>query len=245
MTTSACGRTGRSYAPYGHRPVPTARFVTWNIQRGRREGGDPDPDALLATCASFEADVLAVQELFRAAPGTSDDLLLRLADATGLTPVDGPAVEVGGGTYGNALLVRGPAEEVRCHHLPPSADPRERRAVVRCRWRGATVACCHLDHRGEAAVQLGAVLARVAGEGPAVVLGDLNLRPRGVRAVLAEVDGGWVALDAPAAFPAHRPNRAIDHVLLRGIPPAVPRPTSQPPVSDHRPVLVELAWPTR
>lgn len=224
--------------------MATARVVTWNIQRGRRDGGEPDHDLLLEAVAALDADVVALQELHRRALGTDEDLLLRLGAATGLTPVDGHAVVLDDGTYGNALLVRGEAEDVRRRRLPPSTAPRELRSVVSCRWRGVTVACCHLDHRGEAAVQLGAVLAHLAGDEPAVVLGDLNLLPRGVATVLREVGAGWTALDVPPAFPAHRPDRAIDHVLVRGIPAAAPRPRPpRPPVSDHRPVTVELTWP--
>ena len=222
----------------------TVRLVTWNIQRGRRDGGDPDPEALVAACAGLDADVLALQELHRSPVGGDGDLLLRIASATGLVPVDGHAIDLGGGTYGNALLVRGAPEEVCRQLLPPSAEPREVRSMVRCRWRGVTVVCCHLDHRGEAAVQLGALLTRLGTTAPAVVLGDLNLRPAGVRTVLGEVGPGWTALDVPAAFPADRPDRAIDHVLVRGLPVAIPRPPPRLAVSDHRPVTVELTFPT-
>jgi endonuclease/exonuclease/phosphatase family metal-dependent hydrolase len=224
--------------------VGTVRFVTWNVQRGKRDGGEPDHEALLATCAGFDADVLALQEVHRTDLGGPGDVLRAIGEATGLVPLDGHAIEVGDGTYGNALLVRGGADEVARHRLPASADARELRAVVRCRWRGLAVACTHLDHRGEAATQLGAVLARLAGDGPAVVLGDLNLRLAAVRPVLAAVAPAWTALEVPPAFPARRPDRAIDHVLLRGVAAAAPATSpARPPVSDHRAVVVELAWP--
>lgn len=220
------------------------RLVTWNVQRGRRDGGEPDHDALVAACAGLGADVLALQEVHRTDIGGPGDVLAAIAEATGLVPLDGHAIELRGGTYGNALLVRGGADDVVRHVLPASVEVREVRALVRCRWRGVQLACCHLDHRGEAATQLGAVLARLAGHGPAVVLGDLNLRPPAVRAILAGVAPAWTALDVPAAFPAHRPDRAIDHVLLRGLAAAGPAaPPPRLPVSDHRPVAVEVTWP--
>jgi endonuclease/exonuclease/phosphatase family metal-dependent hydrolase len=224
--------------------VGTVRVVTWNIQRGKRDGGEPDHAALVATCAGFGADVLALQEVHRAEPGGPGDVLLAIAEATGLTPLDGHAIEVRGGTYGNALLVRGEADEVVRHRLPASADARELRSLVRCRWRGLRVGCCHLDHRGEAATQLGAALARLGGDGPAVLLGDLNLRLAAVGPVLAAVAPAWAALEVPEAFPARRPDRAIDHVLLRGVRAAGPASSpARPPVSDHRPVALDLAWP--
>lgn len=207
-------------------------------------GGEPDHDALVAACAGLGADVLALQEVHRTDLGGAGDVLAAIAEATGLVPLDGHAIELGDGTYGNALLVRGGADDVARHVLPASVEVREVRALVRCRWRGVHLACCHLDHRGEAATQLGATLARLAGDGPAVVLGDLNLRLAAVRAVLAGVAPGWEAVEVPDAFPAHRPDRAIDHVLLRGLAPAAaPAPPPRPAVSDHRPVVVEVAWP--
>lgn len=221
----------------------TVRLVTWNVQRGRRDGGEPDHGALVEACAGLRADVLALQEVHRTDLGGPGDVLAAIAEATGLTPLDGHAIAIGDGTYGNALLVRGEADEVARHQLPASADARELRALVRCRWRGVAIACTHLDHRGEAATQLGAVLARLGGDGPAVVLGDLNLRLASVRAILAGAAPAWAALEVPEAFPAPRPDRAIDHVLVRGLPPApVPAPPRLP-VSDHRPVAVEVAWP--
>jgi endonuclease/exonuclease/phosphatase family metal-dependent hydrolase len=223
--------------------VGTVRLVTWNVQRGRRDGGDPDHEALVAACAGLGADVLALQEVHRHDAGGPGDVLAAIAEATGLTPLDGHAIEVGGGTYGNALLVRGDAEEIHRHELPASAEPRERRSVVRCRWRGATVACCHLDHRGEAATQLGAVLARLRHHQPAVLLGDLNLRLAAVQPLLTEVAPEWEALDVPAAFPAPRPDRAIDHILVRGLPVAAAASPPRLAVSDHRPVTVDLPWP--
>jgi endonuclease/exonuclease/phosphatase family metal-dependent hydrolase len=219
-------------------------LVTWNVQRGKRDGGEPDHDALVATCAGFGADVLALQEVHRTDPGGPGDVLLAIAEATGLTPLDGHAIEIRGGTYGNALLVRGEADDVARHRLPASADAKELRAVVRCRWRGLQLACCHLDHRGEAATQLGAVLARLGGDDPAVVLGDLNLRLAAVRPVLAAVAPAWTALEVPPAFPARRPDRAIDHVLVRGASATAPATSPpRPPVSDHRAVAVDLTWP--
>jgi endonuclease/exonuclease/phosphatase family metal-dependent hydrolase len=226
--------------------VGTVRLVTWNVQRGRRDGGEPDHAALVAACAGLDADVLALQEVHRTDLGGPGDVLAAIAEATGLVPLDGHAIEVGGGTYGNALLVRGGADDVARHVLPASVEVREVRALVRCRWRGVQVACSHLDHRGEAATQLGATLARLAGDGPAVLLGDLNLRLASVRAVLDGVAPAWAALEVPEAVPAHRPDRAIDHVLLRGVTAvAPPAPPPRLPVSDHRPVAVEVAWPLR
>ena len=217
-------------------------MVTWNVQHARRaDSGDPDPLALAGACMALEADVLALQEVDRAtARVRGADLLEIVADATGLTPVDGAAVEFEGGTYGNALLVRGEPATPVVLELPRPWRA-ERRIVVACRVDDLTVACCHLGlGRGEAARQLGAVLHSLPVAGPAVILGDLNLGPPSVSAVLSASEGSWSQLDVPAAYPADEPAQAIDHVLVRGVDAKVGPTWSRPPVSDHRPVVAEL-----
>jgi endonuclease/exonuclease/phosphatase family metal-dependent hydrolase len=224
------------------------RVATWNIQHGRRhDDGRPDPLAVAAACVALRAEVLALQEVDR---GTlrvrGADLLAIVADATGLTPVDGPARPFQGGTYGNALLVAGEPDAVALVDLPRLRHGREPRVVLRCRFAGLTVATCHLDHRGTAPEQLGAVLASLPAAGPAVLTGDLNLEPGSVDAVLGAAGPGWSQAEVPLAFPARHPRRVIDHILVREVAvTAVDPPAERPAVSDHRPVVVELAWPPR
>jgi endonuclease/exonuclease/phosphatase family metal-dependent hydrolase len=224
------------------------RVATWNVQHGRRhDDGRPDPVALAAACAGLRADVLALQEVDRGtARVRGADLLAVVADATGLTPVDGPAHPFQGGTYGNALLVAGEPEAIALVGLPRLRHGREPRVVLRCRFAGLLVATCHLDHRGTAPEQLGAVLASLPAAGPAVLTGDLNLEPGAVDAILLAAGPGWSQVEVPLAFPARLPRRAIDHVLVREVPViSVDPPADRPPVSDHRPVVVDLAWPAR
>lgn len=86
------------------------RLVTWNIQHARRmDTGQPDVDAFAADVAALGADVLALQEVDRGTRRLGGaDLLAVAAEASGLTPIDGHVRRrPGGGTYGNALLVRG------------------------------------------------------------------------------------------------------------------------------------------
>jgi endonuclease/exonuclease/phosphatase family metal-dependent hydrolase len=217
------------------------RVVTWNVQHARRaDSGEPDPLALAGACMALEADVLALQEVDRGtARVRGADLLEIVADATGLTPVDGAAAEFQGGTYGNALLVRGEPTGPVVVELPRPwrAEPR---VVVACRLGDLAVACCHLGlGRGEAARQLAAALA-VVPAGPAVLLGDLNLGPPSVSAVLSAVAEEWSQLDVPPSYPADEPGQAIDHVLVRAVTTATATGAARAAVSDHRPVVVEL-----
>jgi endonuclease/exonuclease/phosphatase family metal-dependent hydrolase len=218
------------------------RVVTWNVQHARRpDTGEPDPLALAGACMRFDADVLALQEVDRGtARVRGADLLEIVADATGLTAVDGAALDFDGGTYGNALLVRDEPQLPVVVGLPRPwrAEPR---ALVSCELRGVVVACCHLGlGRGEAARQLGAVLQALHDAGPAILLGDLNLGPPSVSAVLSSAGGAWSQLEVAAAYPADEPAQAVDHVLVRAVKAATATVAERAPISDHRPVVADI-----
>ncbi|MGH9136588.1 MAG: endonuclease/exonuclease/phosphatase family protein, partial [Acidimicrobiales bacterium] len=200
------------------------RVVTWNIQHARRPDGKADPEALAAACAAFGADVLALQEVDRGTRRIGGaDLLALIAEATGLHLVDGTILRYRGGTYGNALLVRGTTAEEGKRRLPrpswPPWDRPEPRGMVWARWQDMFVAACHLDpRRRRAARQLPVVLRRLARRAhaaPALLLGDLNLVPLAVEPVATRY--GFELLSVPTAYPADEPREAIDHVLVRGL----------------------------
>jgi endonuclease/exonuclease/phosphatase family metal-dependent hydrolase len=76
---------------------------------------------------------------------------------------------------------------------------------------------------------------------PHVVLGDFNMIGPIPQLVLGR---GWRSLVRTPTYPAHRPVVQFDHVVAAGIGRSVVRATGtpHPPVSDHRPVTVDLAW---
>jgi len=220
------------------------RLATWNVQHGH-----PDPDALGAAVASLAADVVSLQEVDRFTGRVGGrDLLARAAEASGLVAVDGHVVRFDGGTYGNALLVHpdlldtgGSPQLLHRPWWPPWRRPEPRGCVAATLRGGLVVVGAHLGlrRRSERSRQLDGLL-RAAGEGPAVVLADLNALPDEVR---PHADRHrFTMVDVPAAFPASAPRAVIDHVLVRGVT-ARPCPDAgRPVVSDHRPVLVELDY---
>lgn len=199
------------------------RIVTFNIHHGTvGSKGRVDPARLGATCASFGADVLALQEVD---VGTlrvrCADLAAEVARACGMVHVFGPSRRFLGGHYGNALLVRGEVRRwavVPLQRFPEEPRGREQRTVLAADvvvdGRPLAVLATHLavppSMNGP---QLDAVLD-LAGRhaAPAVVLGDLN-RPMDLVTQEAAARGLACVPHGPT-FPTRRLRRSIDHVLV-------------------------------
>jgi endonuclease/exonuclease/phosphatase family metal-dependent hydrolase len=112
-------------------------------------------------------------------------------------------------------------------------------AVVSAPGGLMTVASTHLSFvPGWNAVQLRRLTRWLhALPGPHVLLGDLNMPPLGVRAF-----SRWQVLGRQATYPSPEPRVQLDHVLgSAGLPPVVSVDAPVMPVSDHRPLVVELA----
>ena len=232
------------------------RFVSFNIHHGtvgRR--GPVDPEQLGEVCASFDADVIALQEVDRDTYRVKRaDLAAVAAGACGMAHVFGASRWYPGGRYGNALLARGTITDHAVTKLPKVPEGqfwREQRtaleAAVTVDGQAVWVAATHLSVPiDQNEVQLDWLLRHVRGRPrPQVVLGDLN-RPLGLVRADAQ-QAGLRAAEHGATFPVTKPKRAIDHVLaspeltvLR----AEVRPT---PMSDHAALVVdlELAEPPR
>ncbi|MDQ1436425.1 MAG: hypothetical protein QOK43_54 [Acidimicrobiaceae bacterium] len=201
------------------------RIVTFNIQHGRTPSGRVDVGLAARVCAGFDADLLALQEVDVGRPRSRlAHTVRRVSRATGLHGVFGPAIW----GYGNALFSRWPLEDVAVERLPRHGK-HERRIALMARTGGISVAVTHLSiDTAEAREQLGQVVALLRKRPePRLLLGDLNLR---------------IHRGAPT-FPADNPRIRIDHIAVEGAGLEVSAQDVLPaqPVSDHRPLLVELS----
>lgn len=101
-----------------------------------------------------------------------------------------------------------------------------------------TVATTHLSFvpwwNGLQLAHLVRALDAVAG--PLVLTGDLNMGPERARALTR-----MQSLAAHPTFPADAPREQIDHVLGRGPVRALRSEAPPAPLSDHRPLVVDLA----
>jgi len=170
--------------------------------------------------------------------------------AGGNEPADSPG-------YGIALLSRRPVRSWRVVRLPalpvrvPFRVVGGRPVLVRDEPRAAvvaeiddgdtdrdgpiTVAGTHLSYLpGWNLVQLRRLTAQL-GDGPLVLLGDLNLR-----LLAARLATGMTPLARGRTFPAHDPRAQIDHVLGRAVEATGPARVHALPLSDHRALSVDV-----
>jgi endonuclease/exonuclease/phosphatase family metal-dependent hydrolase len=194
------------------------RVATWNCQHGR-----PDPTRMAEAVASLgpDVDVLAIQEVDRQSRRVEGrDLAADAAGAFGGELVWAPALSLPkGGTYGNALLVRGEVIDACTVDLPGRRRTEPRVAAlaeVAVAGRVWSIAATHLTTRRDVSPdQLLAVIDVLARRpGPRLLLGDLNLE---VVELLP-----WLTAESyrlavgPLTHSVRQPRRQIDHVAVSG-----------------------------
>ncbi len=216
--------------------------LTWNLYHGRSlpPAGRSLLDEYAAIIAGWEWDVALLQEV----PPWWPPELARASGAHARTALTSRNILLGArrwiaerwpdliksnGGGANAILVRG--GEIREHRKATLRLWPERRVVHAVRlgsgaWTANLHAQVHSPERAQADITLAATLVRRwAGKAPALLGGDLNVRePRAPGFVYA---GG----------------HNVDHVLVLGMKAAgTARTLARGRLSDHRPVVIELAF---
>ncbi|GAB4468509.1 MAG: hypothetical protein Kow00124_02690 [Anaerolineae bacterium] len=230
-------------------PRDTLRVATYNINGGYDVSGVYRLDLTALTIEASAADVIVLQEVDTGRPlSYGVDQVQFLARRLGMYQVYQPTVEY---VHGIAILSRWPVVEGQGTPLPSGgargavrgvlADPESGRRVA---LAGAQLTPGPVDQR----LQQLAVLVDLLGEAsPAVLAADLGADPTDV--IYQQLVGsGFVDPDAVLGIergfttPAVNPTVRHDYVLARGLVPVDARQVDSL-ASDHRLVVVELAWP--
>jgi endonuclease/exonuclease/phosphatase family metal-dependent hydrolase len=237
----------------------TLRVITYNIHIGVGMDKQRDLARIADVIKAADVDVVAVQEVDvrTRRSGTDVDQLAELAKLTGMHGRFGKGRDYDGGEYGQAILSRRPIKDFVVHKLPGDNVQEERVALF------ATIeqpdplpdllfVGTHLHHVGEhyrlpQAKEVNRLLKDAVGKRePAVILlGDLNAKPDGEVMTMMKEFWDDPTADAGNTFPADKPDRKIDYVLLpKGHNWEVlsARVIDEPVASDHRPVVVGLRW---
>jgi endonuclease/exonuclease/phosphatase family metal-dependent hydrolase len=210
--------------------------VSWNIQKGIGTDFRRDLDRTARVLAALEPDVIGLQEVLRT---EEVDQAMLLARALDMQLAWGPARNITGGTFGNALLVRGEVLSHCVHDLSvPRMEPRAcLEALVSTRGHMVRMFVCHFGlgprERARQASSLLDVLRAAPRDVPRIALGDFNEWYRGPvdRALAEEFPGGPERI---ATHPSPLPLFALDRIAwddpLYGS--AYVRPVHR--ASDHR-----------
>lgn len=195
------------------------RLASYNVQKAVGSDLRRRPDRTLDVIAELGADILALQEADkRLPPRPSPFDPDRIAERTGLRPLEIADTGRSLGHHGNAILVRPgiDAREVRQLELPGFEPRGGLRAELVVGGHPVTIIGTHLGLlRRDRLRQAAALTAQVQNARHAAVLGDFNeWRAIGGLAPLAEA----LTLVTPGpSFHAARPIAALDRVALRGM----------------------------
>lgn len=231
------------------------RVMTYNIRNGRGTDDRIDLDRVAEVIASFEPDVLALQEVDcgRQRSGALDQAG-ELARRLGMEASFAACVEDGSERYGIATLSRLPLVSARQVMLPHRAGARRSEPrcalVTRHTWGPAAVrrtidlVNTHLSIlRGERPAQVAAIASALGADEDLVIAGDLNCRA-GARTRRALCRGLRSAAPGARSWPSRLPLLPLDHILVRGDLAVVRAGTWTAPgarrASDHLPVVAEL-----
>jgi endonuclease/exonuclease/phosphatase family metal-dependent hydrolase len=225
------------------------RLATFNIKHAELRG----VPALAEVLRWAQADLIGLQEVDVGCERSGGaDQAAELGAALGMASSFAPAMQIGAGAYGNALLAR---EDLLDEPLVAQATPlpggtgagEEPRVLLLARAAGLRVYVAHLDLPGEVReAQAEALLLGIGDPRGAVILGDLNEGPDGPavsRLLAAGFRDAWAECGADEAItaPSDRPQARIDQVLLG---PDLPRARRAlalaTDASDHAVVVVEL-----
>lgn len=221
-------------------------LATYNVHRCVGWDRRYDPGRIADVLNELDADVIALQEV-DAPEHRGLQLLHFLAEETKMRAIAGPTLVERKGHYGNAVLTRCPAHEVRLLDLTlAGCEPRGAIDVdLHCEGTTIQLIATHLGLRpAERRHQVQRLLTRF-GTKHCLLMGDLNewflwgSPLRWIKAIFGH---------APAlpTFPAFSPVLALDRIWVR--PPAtllhmeVHRTKLSSRASDHLPLRAVVEW---
>lgn len=251
VAAAVAAAIGTGIQPGASDPQPRdLRVAAYNIRHGEGMDRRLDLDRLAGVLRGLDADLIALQEVDKGTERTGRvDQVAVIAGRLGYRGVHGAHRPYQGGEYGNAVLSRLPVLAARTHAIPPAAGSALAVLEVEVRMPGGgpvSLVSVHLAGTVEERVsQADAVTALFASANrPVILAGDFNGRTDDP--AVARLDRTWRRLTKtgpPGTYPADRPDREIDFVLLSPGARLEPRAHEVVPeavASDHRPVLAVL-----
>lgn len=242
---------GKVAAPVERTDATSLRLVAYNIRMGFGLDGTFDPEAAARAVRRERPDVVVMSEVDRAwLLNGGHDTLEILARKLDLQYSFAPAADP---VWGDAVLTTLPIVARETVRLTADGAPTGAQAlgvVLRVGGREVAVVSTHIQPPGGRPPlvqvrEISAFATRFGGDRPTVVAGDLNIEP-GDPSMRAFADAGYgdglAAFRPVRTFPADRPTKEIDHVLVRGGFTASDPSVGTTTASDHAPLAVTLRW---
>jgi endonuclease/exonuclease/phosphatase family metal-dependent hydrolase len=224
----------------------TVRVMTWNIHGGVGPDRRHDLARVLALIQRADPDILALQEVDSRLVKGGEHPLALFRRVLGHHGIAAAAITTADGDYGQVLLSRWPMLQPEVHDISvPGREPR--RAIAALIDAPAGRFFVVAAHLGLKFVERRRQCARMAelsegSELTTVVLGDFNdwMWPGSVQNVLAR---HLPARTPHRTFPAFFPLLRLDRIYCRPAAALVRSWVDQSarPVSDHLPVIAEIA----
>jgi endonuclease/exonuclease/phosphatase family metal-dependent hydrolase len=227
------------------------RVMSFNIHGGRPPKGPPNLEAIAQVIREHRPDLVGLQEISGFLPSTKlSNQPRELSKLVGMEVAFGPSLGIGPIGFGNAILSRQKAVDVRLIRLPMTF---ERNALeprtaleVKLVLEGRTLrfVTTHLGLTPNQRLRQASALISHLSTDPTIVTGDLNALSGApeIRA-FASVPLVDCATDDQATFPSLAPRLRIDYVLAAPAFRRVESFTVDTLVSDHRPLVVDLILP--
>jgi len=228
------------------------KVVTWNIHRCIGLDGAYRPDRVASVLKSFDADVIALQEVDSSLLVTAQtNQLDYLAGELGMESVMGPTLHSDYGAYGNAILTR--HEIVSCEEHDLSFRKFEPRGALAIVFRHASGTIRFLNtHLGlkywERAFQVDRLLSKLIWDESenVIVAGDFNEWLPWTGNNLRLERSFSLYSKRMATFPSKWPRFALDRIFASGSVKkleckVVSEPTARV-ASDHLPVVAEIEF---
>lgn len=243
-------------------PSTPLRVMTYNVHSCTGSDGRISTYRVADVIASFEPDVVAIQELdFGLARTNHEHQAAEIARHLNMDFHFHPSIEVQEGKYGNAILSRYPLKLVQAGALPSPwwFRPLEKRgaiwATVDYRGREVQIINTHFGHNLrerllQAETLLGAGWAAHSScSPPLVVCGDFNTLPissvyRRFRKLLKDAQLSIKGRRPMNTYPSRFPVARIDHIFtgagVEVMDTNVPRNKLTCLASDHLPLIAEI-----
>lgn len=219
------------------------RIMSYNIRVGK---GMEQAQSLVRTAAVISRerpDIVMLQEVDSATARTGGvDQAMELGKLTGMHVVFAPAIKLGNGKYGVAMLS---AEKPLSVRLVPLPGREEARVLLIVEFRRFFAASTHFSLTEADRMESVKILLREADrlKKPFIVGGDFNALPGSDELEVLKSGFSLLSDGKTFTFPANFPDRCIDYIFISKrfaekfkvinstvIPEAL--------ASDHRPVLV-------